>query len=618
MTRRLLVPVLLGGLLLAGCGPETVPPAAPAAPAGPAPELRLVAYDSCEQLVDDVRSAAKASVQPWGLGDQTLTYRTLNGAGKTTDLAAVPGAAPGGDVAYSGTNVNEAGVDEPDLVKTDGRRIVVANKGRLRVIDPRTHAETGSLPLAYNADQLLLSGDHVLAIGGDSEVPNLVDVPMVKRPYFLRDTVVQLISLTGTPTVLSTYRIEASMVDARQIGSTARIVVKNAPRIVFKPDAQGSRQQLIAANRKIIDKAPLEAWLPAYTSDGVTGKADCGDVTHPPKFSGASLVSILSFDLGADRLGDGAVTSVFADAQTVYGSGPNLYLAHDQRWLGASAQPRTELYRFDVTGRKPVFTASGTVPGWLLNQYALSEYDQVLRVAATTGQPWTGNSSSSSVYTLKQDGGNLKIAGTVGGLGKGEQIYAVRFVGPQAYVVTFRRTDPLFTIDLRDPAHPAVAGELKVPGYSSYLHPVDGGRLIGIGQDATDKGVATGTQISLFDVADPDKPARLAQLTLGFGWSGAEYDPHAFLYWPDAHLLVIPATTYTKEGRPGPDSGVLLVRVGATSLTKLGWIKHEDPASSQYPIEIQRSLVVGDELWTVSGSGLLASTLTGSRIAWIR
>ncbi|NUR94594.1 MAG: benzoate transporter, partial [Kribbellaceae bacterium] len=212
---------------------------------------------------------------------------------------------------------------------------------------------------------------------------------------------------------------------------------------------------------------------------------------------------------------------------------------------------------------------------------------------------------------------NLRIAGSLGGLGKGEQIFAVRFLGTDGYVVTFRRTDPLFTIDLRDPAHPVVAGELKVPGYSSYLHPVDGGRLLGIGQDASDKGVVQGTQISLFDVADPAKPARLAQLTLGFGWSDAEYDPHAFLYWPEAHLLVIPAMTYSKEGEPGPDGGALLLRVGDTSLTKIGWIRHQDPTSSRYPIQIQRSLVVGDELWTVSAAGIEASTLTGTRIAWI-
>src|SRR5262249_36601897 len=147
--------------------------------------------------------------------------------------------------------------------------------------------------------------------------------------------------------------------------------------------------------------------------------------------------------------------------------------------------------------------------------------------------PWGGTGTAqSSVYVLHQQGGTLGQMGHVDGLGTGERIYAVRFVGPVGYVVTFRQTDPLYTVDLRDPAHPKVIGELKINGYSAYLHPVGDNRLIGIGQEADANGRVQGTQLSLFDVSDPAQPKRLAQYHVQFGHSEAEFDPHAFLYWP--------------------------------------------------------------------------------------
>ena len=127
------------------------------------------------------------------------------------------------------------------------------------------------------------------------------------------------------------------------------------------------------------------------------------------------------------------------------------------------------------------------------------------------------------------------------GLGKGERIYAVRFLGDAGYVVTFRQVDPLYTLDLSRPGTPRVVGELKIPGYSAYLHPVGEDLLIGVGQDATAEGRQLGTQVSLFDVSNLASPARLDQRKLAAaGSSEAEWDHHAFLWWAPAKLAVIP------------------------------------------------------------------------------
>jgi hypothetical protein len=187
-------------------------------------------------------------------------------------------------------------------------------------------------------------------------------------------------------------------------------------------------------------------------------------------------------------------------------------------------------------------------------------------------------------------------------------------------VVTFKQTDPLYTVDISDPAHPTVKGELKIPGYSAYLHPADASRLIGVGQDATDQGRVTGTQVSLFDVRDLANPSRIAQYKLAGSYSEAEFEPHAFLYWPADGLLVVPLQGRNTVAVPGasstsrfaPMQGALVLRVGSAGITEVGFLSH--PSYSA----IRRSLIIDSTLWTVSDGGLLASDKNSlARLAWI-
>jgi hypothetical protein len=198
-------------------------------------------------------------------------------------------------------------------------------------------------------------------------------------------------------------------------------------------------------------------------------------------------------------------------------------------------------------------------------------------------------------------------------------------------------------VDLGDPAHPTVKGELKIPGYSAYLHPADGSRLIGVGQNANSQGRISGTQVSLFDVADPSAPARLASYTLSGSHSEAEFDPHAFLYWPASGLLVIPLQSYVTAVPPTagpvpvptnntgggsaktavvsptvPSFGALVLKVSGSTITEVGFITHPTGGNLYYPPQIQRSLIIDKTLWTVSTGGLLATDATTLvRQAWI-
>ena len=165
----------------------------------------------------------------------------------------------------------------------------------------------------------------------------------------------------------------------------------------------------------------------------------------------------------------------------------------------------------------------------------------------------------------------MRLAGHVAGLGPTERIYAVRFMGPVGYVVTFRQTDPLYTLDLSDPAQPRVRGSVALTGYSAYLHPASDTRLIGIGRQADAMGHVGGTQVSLFDVSDLAAPTRLATFALTAAVSDAEFDPHAFLYWPGSHLVVVPAPgaragpgerRSRRAGSPSPRTRPQLGRAG--------------------------------------------------------
>jgi hypothetical protein len=649
-----------GVLLTAGCtgDPKPAPTSTPRDAVVPAGAFRLVAFDTCQDALADLKRAAKASVGPYGLGGlgdfrakegvavDSRAMAAESGAGAPDAAKAATGA---GGTNYSGTNTHEAGVDEPDLVKTDGRRIVTITRGVLRVVDPATRKVTGRLDLAtegqdpvrWSSPDLLLSGDRALVLvrevswgARDFAVPEgapgkpgvpPADPDRITGPRLL------LVDLSGSPRLISSYTMDGSVVDARQVGATARVVVRSAPRITFPYAERGTDAQRLAANRTIIDKARLQDWLPRYavTTDGRTerGRVECGSVSRPEKYSGASMVSVLTFDLGAGKLGDGQPVTVVADGDTVYSNGPSLYVANDQRWRavpmpveGDTRNPRpqdasTEIYKFDTSGSdRPRYVAAGSVPGYLINQYALSEWDGHLRAATTSL-----DNRESAVYALRQNGKSLVQTGKVSGLGKGERIYAVRFVGPVGYVVTFRQTDPLYTVDLSDPAKPKVTGELKITGYSAYLHPAGDGRLIGIGQEASAQGRVQGTQISLFDVSDLNQPDRLAQYHVKNSNSEAEYDPHAFLYWPQDRLLVVPLTAYqTTNGGPTgptgtktPGGAALVLRVGDDKLTEVGMVTQ--PADL-----IRRALVIDGVLWTASDSGLQATNMsTLDRLAWI-
>lgn len=630
--------LLSGAALVVGVSAASAVPAVeeewPAVPPIEAVPVDLVAFDTCDTALAELRRAIAPHVSAYGLGGHHFAVATDSGVvgeARIAAPAATPETAARGEAVpeHSRTTVHEAGVDEPDLVKTDGKRIVTVVDGRLRVLDAAARRLTGTLDVpGGHASQLLLHGDRALVVGSPAvalPARGTVDAPPAEGAS------VTLVDLAGEPRVLGTLSVTGRFVDARQTGDVVRVVVHSGPRLpwVYPVDDRTPAEALIE-NRELAGSAPIEAWLPRYELTGADGSRTegplvaCDRISHPAWHSATSMLSVLTFDFPGE-LGSGDAVTIVADGDTVYGTGTSLYIADDHRLLpprrtapttGPTTGPTTAVHQFDVSQPgPPKYVASGEVAGTLLNQYSLSEHDGHLRVATTTvdveGTPAVPEiapgareiapgvqqnvpATQSSVTVLKRDGERLQQVGRLDGLGVGERIHSVRFVGPVGYVVTFRQVDPLYTLDLSDPTAPREVGELKITGYSAYLHPAGGGRLIGVGQEATEQGRTTGTQVSLFDVSNPAAPTKVAGHHLPDSSSEVEFDPHAFLLWDD--LVVVPV-----RSRDDPAGGVLVLRLGDSGFTALGTVRHE--GRSSYDAGPRRALVVGDDLWTVSAAG---------------
>ena len=263
------------------------------------------------------------------------------------------------------------------------------------------------------------------------------------------------------------------------------------PLIHWYDGGPGDLEAAIAANRTAIAEMRLDALIPHYRAAGASADtASDAPLVVPQDFycpvsknGGGTITTVVSFDLDDPQL-PFTSTGIVADAHIVYASSESLYTATHRYRFDADLSEETTIYKFDLTGDQVRYAGSGIIAGWILNQFSLGEFEGVLRVATTIGHAggW-GEAARNQVYCLRLADEALDIIGKVEDLAPGEQIYAARFLGSRGYLVTFVNIDPLFTLDLSDPAAPRVVGELKVPGYSDYIHPFGAHHLITVGKD---------------------------------------------------------------------------------------------------------------------------------------
>jgi uncharacterized secreted protein with C-terminal beta-propeller domain len=566
------------------------------------------------------------------------------------------GAEDGRDVSdvpsdYTTTNTQEQGVDEIDIVKTNGTHLYAVESDRLHILrswPAETTSELATVNAGDHGSGLFLRNDRVVVA---SDVWN----PESNFPFRFGGTRLELLNVEdpSTPEVVRTIDVEGWIVDARLIDGDLYAVTRSYMELpselwdlawqddIGLPDlpwdaSDDERERILAEAREIIRpyvveimaRYPLDEMMPRFadrTPDSPDTEArplfDCGSLYRPAHTSDWAILSVLHLDLDQD--GPVTATGLIADGWTVYASASSLYVAQTSNswawwWGWAPSEMTTVLHKFELDPSLPEpvrYAASGQVKGWILDQFSMSKYDDFLRVASTEFDWWWGATPdvepASSVTILADNGrGALREAGHVGGLGPGERIFAVRFMGPRGYVVTFEQIDPLFTLDLSDPTDPTVVGELEVTGFSSYLHPIGDDWLLAVGQEADEEGRVLGLAVSIFDIRDFAEP-KLAHRHLIEGeddtwsWSEALSDHHAFTY--HRGVLSIPIYIAGAEGR---FSGLLVLAVDPEDgIWELGRIDHQDLSETSWRAWMRRSVYIEDAIYSLSSAGVKVNSL---------
>ena len=593
----------------------------------------LSGFGDCDALLDHLRTEGAERVGPWGFDhggwfggpvafaraefdDVDMAEEASMADGAEEATGSVPLGAGGDDSAavegvdFSGTNVQEVGVDEADIIKTDGERIYLVAANQLVVVDVDERVVLGSvdLPDSYTSE-LFLSGDHILLVGsgwqeeglgftdtGDAEA-SFADGDVMIEPGGFGTSVVRVITISidgdGTPTIDGTMVVEGDYVSARSVDGVARVIIRSNPQYTFPfvyPQNEAGEDIAREANQAAIRASELSDWLPSYGIEAADGTMtergllpSCGAVHAPTEFAGFGVLSLLSVPV-TGGIEDHETTSVLAPGDIVYGSTESVFVAtqtwpdwgiledDETAWEAAWSARHTSIHRFELSDTGAAYTASGSVPGDLRNQFSLSEHNDHLRVVTTSGDTWD-ESSESFVRVLRETDGELVEVGSVGDMGNGEAVQSVRFVGDVGYVVTFRQIDPFYTLDLRDPENPQVVGELKIPGFSSYLHPIGNGRVLGVGSDADLNGRVTGSKVSIFDVSDPAEPLEVSVWQAPGAWNDIGWEHRSFLWWETEQLAVIPVNVW-ENGENW--AGAVVLQVDGTSITEIGRIDHID------------------------------------------
>lgn len=581
--------------------PRNVPknPSKPGGPAG----LRM------RRLSDDPRRIASSNI--------TSTFTEDENAPDDEDT-------PVAGKDFSTTNVQVEGVDEPDIIKTDGRRVYTLSGSILSVIqvleDGAAGRRTGTLKLPIAPREMLFEGDYLLAIATDYSYKRPVyHRYRVSPSYGEQSTVVYQVRVSkeGKPSLVSTLHLEGDYLKSREVDGVVRLVLRHKPLNsvwLYYPNGKVKRAQTEKWNREIIQYSQPGNWLPTYklTINGRVQKgvyATCSDIFYSPNvFSGFNILTVVTLPI-AGRLSPASSASIVSDADKVYATSKTMYVTTSEYYFddvstGSTRwgnEYQTSIHKFALSQTGATYVASGSVSGSLINQFAISEFEDTLFIATTNGALWWSSRdlSRSKVTAFRTDekSRSLRRVGQVGNLGIGERIFSVRYIRDTAYVVTFREIDPLYIIDLSDPTKLRVTGELKIPGFSTYLHPVGPGRLLGVGQDATLGGRTTGAKVSLFDVSDKSKPKELSAWTLKGSYSDAEWDHRAFLYWTRERVAVMPVNVYASRNT---FQGAIILDITPSEIKERGRIVHRLPGKKYTP-SIKRNTIIGQvHLWSMS------------------
>lgn len=525
---------------------------------------------------------------------------------------------------YSKTNVQVEGVDEADIVKTDGDYIYYISSKKVIIVNAKDSSNLKiESELEYENENFypneLYVYENKLVVIGEKNNNNYEELVAVETIY----------PTSKNYSIAKVYNVEN----------------KNKPQLERKIEVQGNylTSRMIDDNLYFITNQYLYSYLikdkeigeidenefkPVYIDTAISEEEkyiDYNDIYYFPESEDTSYLSIVGFNINDNK--EANIDTYLGAGTEIYSSQNNLYITRvkyeyeDTKTHGYynNYDVNTYIYKFKLEDSKATYINAGSVPGKVLNQFSMDEKDGYFRIATTNSSNWSSETNTNNLYVLNE---NLEIVGKIEDLAKGEKIYSVRFMQNRAYMVTFVETDPLFVIDLSEPINPMVLGELKIPGYSKYLHPYDENHIIGFGEKTKtneDGGVVTdGMKMALFDVTNPNKPQELYSVDIGDQGTYSEllYNHKALLFSKEKNIIAFPINIKEEE-----DDTTKLKFQGAVvygldlenGFTLKGQIAHmqitDEYNDYEYTKQVERIIYIKDSLYTLSESLIKATDI---------
>ena len=599
-------------------------------------QVTLNKFSSYEELITFLETASSLPNNYWVRGGETM----LEGSDATIAVPSAPvePAPQPTSPDYSKTNIQVEGVDEADIVKTDGEYIYIVSGGNITIVKAYPPGEAkvlSKISLTGGITGIFINGNKLAvfeteygvyplyesAVVYDSssssepnngstpvEEPPREPVPLMPIVYEPPTTSIKVYDISNkeSPVLTRDFSVDGNYFSSRMIGNYVYVV---ATQYTFFMET--------------------DVFLPRVHSNNETEVIPADDIYYY-NFSDTSysFTTIIALNIQNDAEEPTHETVLLGATSTIYVSQNNIYLTFPNFTWQENETMKTSIQRIKINKQAITFAAQGEVPGYVLNQFSMDEYNGYFRIATTINNfGWRTfaeeTTSKNNVYVLDM---NLNIVGKLEDLAPGEQIYSARFMGNRCYVVTFRNVDPLFVIDLKNPTAPTVLGQLKVTGYSGYLHPYDENHIIGIGKETVyeakeDFAWYQGVKISLFDVSDVSNPVELAKYEIGDRGTDSPvlWDHKALLFDRARNLLVIPVmeakidpTQYDGEipswayGEP-VWQGAYVFDISLDGLELRGRITHMEDTDLLklgyyfgFDYSVQRSLYIDNVLYTIS------------------
>jgi len=565
-------------------------------------QTQLERFSSYEELKNFLETSSQGGPY-YDEGRWVQTFgMTVKGMESNTEGATVPD--------YSTTNIQVEGVDEADVIKTDGEYIYIISENSvviLKAYAPEEAQVLSQTKLNGTLRGIFINGDKLVVFEDKFGYYSSYGTPRT----FIK---VYDVSDRESPVLKRNFSLGGYYFNSRMIGDYVYAVI-NQPAYCHEDEVKlpkiysGDEVEEIRAT-EIYYSNSSDYFYTFTTIVAINAQNDEQEAAHE------------TFLLGATRV--------------IYVSLNNIYITFPEQTMMTNGLERTTIHRIHVENGEIECEASGEVPGYVLNQFSMDEYQGYFRIATTTGhvaRAWGEATSRNNVYVLDM---NLSIVGKLEDLAPGEKIYSARFMGDRCYLVTFRKVDPLFVIDLKNPSNPKVLGKLKITGYSDYLHPYDETHIIGIGKEtvAAEEGDFAwyqGVKISLFDVSDVEKPKEMDKYEIGDRGTDSPllWDHKALLFDKSKNLLVIPVLVAEIDEAKYPNGvphnaygdyvwqGAYVFNVSLDGLVLKGRITHlendtELMKSGYYfssPYSVKRSLYIDNVLYTISDKKIKMNNL---------